>query len=69
MPTRTTSGAACFPGRPAGDWGFLTYQDDDDTLLIFGNGLDPVQLWNGETPPGQRAAGRARQGPLLRPAL
>lgn len=39
-----------FSGASGGDWGFLTYQDDDDTLLIFGNGLDPVQLWNGETP-------------------
>ena len=52
-----------FSGASGGDWGFLTYQDDDDTLLIFGNGLDPVQLWNGETPlasalPGAPAKGR-----------
>ncbi len=52
-----------FSGASGGDWGFLTYQDGDDTLLLFGNGLDNVQMWNGETPlsvdlPGAPGKGR-----------
>ena len=26
----------------AGGWGFLSYKKGDDSILIFGNGVDPV---------------------------
>lgn len=31
----------------AGDWGFLSYKKGEDSILIFGNGVDPVQCWDG----------------------
>ena len=33
----------------AGGWGFLSYKTEDDTVLIFGNGVDNVQVWDGES--------------------
>ena len=33
----------------AGDWGFLSYKKEDDSILIFGNGVDPVQCWDGQS--------------------
>ncbi|MDR2513952.1 MAG: hypothetical protein LBD02_01945 [Christensenellaceae bacterium] len=40
---------AIFEGESNGDWGFLTYQKGENTLLLFGDGLSPVQVWDGET--------------------
>lgn len=34
-------------GALSGDWGFITYQKDDDVILILGNGKDPVKVWDG----------------------
>lgn len=38
---------ALFTGAQGGDWGFLTYQHNEETLLLFGNGADAVRLWDG----------------------
>lgn len=31
----------------AGGWGFLSYKKNEDSILIFGNGVDEVQCWDG----------------------
>ncbi len=31
----------------AGGWGFLSYKKGEDSILIFGNGVDDVQCWDG----------------------
>ena len=31
----------------AGGWGFLSYKKGEDSILIFGNGVDEVQCWDG----------------------
>lgn len=31
----------------SGEWGFITYQKNDDVILILGNGKDPVKVWDG----------------------
>lgn len=36
-------------GAQSGDWGFLTYQKNDDVILILGNGVDPVKVWDGQS--------------------
>lgn len=53
----------------AGDWGFLSYKKEDDSILIFGNGVDPVQCWDGASETSAALAGRAGQGQVLCPAL
>ena len=30
-----------------GEWGFITYQKNDDVILIMGNGADNVKMWDG----------------------
>lgn len=34
-------------GALSGNWGFITYQKDDNVILIMGNGMDPVKVWDG----------------------
>lgn len=36
-----------FTGAKSGEWGFITYQRADDIILIMGNGVDPVKVWDG----------------------
>lgn len=36
-----------FSGARNGDWGFITYQKNDDVILIMGNGADNVKTWDG----------------------
>ena len=39
---------ALFTGAQNGDWGFITYQKEDDVILILGNGADNVKVWDGK---------------------
>ena len=36
-----------YENASSGDWGFLSYKKEDDDVLLFGNGSDPVQIWDG----------------------
>lgn len=36
-----------YTGARNGDWGFITYQKNDDVILIMGNGADNVKTWDG----------------------
>lgn len=36
-----------YEGAKSGDWGFITYQKNDDVILIMGNGKDNVKVWDG----------------------
>lgn len=52
-----------YAGASGGDWGFVTYMKNEETLMLFGNGIDPVQVWNGEdasSSPLEGAPGRGR---------
>ena len=46
----------------AGDWGFLSYKKEDDSILIFGNGVDPVQCWDGASETSAALAGAPAKG-------
>lgn len=46
----------------AGDWGFLSYKKEDDSILIFGNGVDPVQCWDGASETATALAGAPAKG-------
>jgi len=46
----------------AGGWGFLSYKTEDDTVLIFGNGVDNVQVWDGESNASTALTGAPAKG-------
>lgn len=46
----------------AGDWGFLSYKKEEDSILIFGNGVDPVQCWDGQSESASPLAGAPAKG-------
>lgn len=45
-----------------GDWGFLSYKKNDDSILIFGNGLDDVQCWDGQAETSTALEGAPAKG-------
>lgn len=46
----------------AGGWGFLSYKKNDDSILIFGNGVDPVQCWDGQAETASALTGAPARG-------
>ena len=46
----------------AGGWGFLSYKKDDDSILIFGNGVDEVQYWDGSSQTSSALEGAPAKG-------
>ena len=46
----------------AGGWGFLSYKKGDDSILIFGNGVDPVQCWDGQADAASALTGAPARG-------
>lgn len=46
----------------AGGWGFLSYKKGDDSILIFGNGTDDVQCWDGSAETSSALEGAPAKG-------
>lgn len=46
----------------AGGWGFLSYKKGEDSILIFGNGVDDVQCWDGNAEASAKLEGAPAKG-------
>ena len=46
----------------AGGWGFLSYKKGADSILIFGNGVDEVQVWDGQAESSAKLEGVPAKG-------
>lgn len=48
---------ALYSNAQGGDWGFVTYQNGEEVLLLAGNGVDPLLYWDGVSATAQEVEG------------
>lgn len=51
-----------YSGANSGDWGFITYQNASEVLLLASNGVDPLLYWDGVSESAQEVTGAPCKG-------